>query len=52
MASIVLLSTISGSNIKRIVSDEDFIDSGTIIDMIFEGIGVTKTNREKKEYML
>lgn len=42
MASIVLLSTISGSNIKRIVSDEDFIDSGTIIDMIFEGIGVTK----------
>lgn len=38
MASILLLSSINGSNIKRIISSEDSMDSAYIINMVFEGI--------------
>lgn len=38
MASILLLSSINGSNIKRIISNDKSIDSRYIIDMVFEGI--------------
>lgn len=38
MAGVVLLSVINGSNIKRIISEDDTIDSKVVIDMVFDGI--------------
>ena len=40
LVSLIVLSTINGSNIKRIVFEkENFIDSKSVIDTIFNGIG-------------